>query len=77
MFIPLSLLCGRQWKWRGIVAGINISIVIGLVQPISLTGLFEFDDILHNTLGTFIGASVYILVRTVVEKTGNKNGLHK
>ena len=33
----------------------NISMLIELAQLISYRGLFEFDDVIHNALGTAIG----------------------
>ena len=66
LFVPLGFLVGSLWKWRGVIVGAGFSIVIELFQLISQRGLFKFDDILHNTLGTFIGVSIYMLVETLV-----------
>lgn len=77
LFIPLGVLAGCLWKWKGIIAGIVLSVVIELLQLISQRGLCEFDDILHNTLGAFIGVSIYMLVETVVKRKRNNNGLQK
>lgn len=77
LFIPLGALAGSLWKWKGIIAGLGVSVVIEILQLISQRGLFEFDDILHNTLGTFIGVSIYMLVETVVKRKRNKDGLFK
>lgn len=63
MFIPVGLVAGSLWKWKGIIAGFALSITIELLQLISRRGLFEFDDILHNTLGTLIGVSLYMIIR--------------
>ena len=48
---------------------------IELLQLISRRGLFEFDDILHNMLGAFIGVSIFVLVETVVKKKRSRDGL--
>ena len=77
MFIPLGLITGSLWKWKGIIAGIGLSLTIELLQLVSRRGLFEFDDIVHNTLGTFIGVSIYVLFEAVVKKKGSNNGFHK
>ena len=77
IFIPLGVLAGCLWKWMGIIAGIVLSVAIELLQLTSQRGLCEFDDILHNTLGTFIGVSIYMLAKTVVKRKRNKNGLKK
>jgi glycopeptide antibiotics resistance protein len=67
IFIPLGILAGSLWKWKGIITGIALSIVIELLQLVSQRGLCEFDDVLHNTLGVFIGVSIYVLVETAVK----------
>ena len=77
LFIPLGVLSGSLWKWKGLFAGLGVSVAVELLQLISYRGLFEFDDILHNTLGTFIGISIYVLVATEVKKKGYNNELHK
>ena len=77
IFIPLGILAGSLWKWRGMFAGIGVSAAIELLQLTSQRGLCEFDDIFHNTLGTFIGVSIYMLVEAVVKRKRNKDGLFK
>lgn len=77
MFIPLGIITGSLWKWRGMFAGIGASVAIELLQLTSQRGLCELDDILHNTLGTFIGVSIYMLAETVIKRKRNKNGLQK
>ena len=76
-YIPLGLLAGRLWKWKGILAGIGISITSELLQLITNRGLCEFDDALNNSFGTLIGVSLYIICVKLISKKGNNNGLHK
>ena len=76
LFIPLGLIAGSLFKWKGILAGTGISLLVELLQLISARGLFEFDDIVHNTFGTFIGISIYMICVKLIKK-GNNNGLHK
>lgn len=77
IFIPLGILAGSLWKWKGILVGLGVSAAVELLELVSQRGLCEFDDILHNTLGTFIGVSIYMLAETVVKRKRNKNGLQK
>ena len=77
LFIPLGVLTGCLWKWKGILVGAGISLLVELLQLISLRGLFEFDDIIHNTLGTLIGVWIYIIIVKLISKKGNNNGLYK
>ena len=39
----------------GLLIGIGISFSIELLQLVLCRGLFEFDDIIHNSLGFLIG----------------------
>ena len=65
LFIPLGIFVGDLWKWKGLLVGVGLTVSIELFQLISRRGLFEFDDIIHNTLGTVIG----ILLCLVFEKS--------
>ena len=76
-YIPLGLLAGRLWKWKGILAGIGLSITSELLQLITNRGLCELDDIANNFLGTLIGVSTYMICMKLINKKGNNNGLHK
>ena len=66
-YIPLGLLAGRLWKWKGVLAGIGLSITSELLQLITRRGLCELDDALHNTLGTLIGVSIIIICEKVIK----------
>ena len=46
---------------------ILISAGIEIVQLITHRGLFEFDDIIHNTIGAVIGAVIVVVLRRRVE----------
>ncbi len=60
VFIPLGVLLCESFKYRikwyqAVLTGAAISLVIELTQLLTTMGLFEFDDIFHNTLGTMLG----------------------
>lgn len=65
MFIPVGLLTGRIWLWRGIWFAVGVSIVIEVMQLVSCRGLCEFDDVIHNVLGAVIGVWIVMVVATV------------
>ena len=71
MFIPVGLLAGRIWRWRGLWAAAGLSIVIEDLQFITSRGLMEFDDIIHNCLGAAIGIGIVMLICKIsrVEET--------
>ena len=60
LFIPVGLLAPR-WKTVGLAAG--YSMLIELAQLVSFRGLFEFDDVIHNALGTAIGVLIVLGMR--------------
>ena len=68
MFVPIGLLTGMIWRWRGLLFGLFFSISIEIIQLITRRGLFEFDDMMHNTLGTAIGISFVMIIRRLVDK---------
>ena len=67
-FIPLGMITGNIWKLKALFVGLSISVSIETMQLITHRGLFEFDDILHNTIGTLIGIIVYIILEKVVKR---------
>ena len=60
LFIPVGLLVPR-WKTVGLAAG--YSLLIELAQLVSFRGLFEFDDVIHNALGTALGVLIVLGMR--------------
>lgn len=58
MFIPIGLFAGSIFRWKGIIIGVVFSVCIELLQLFGNLGLFEFDDIFHNSLGAAIGVSL-------------------
>ena len=66
LFIPVGLLAPR-WKTVGLAAG--YSMLIELAQLVSFRGLFEFDDVMHNALGTAIGVLLVLGFRRVMQRT--------
>ena len=64
MFMPYgilaSILSKSKAKWHVLLSGALLSAAIELTQLISHRGLFEYDDILHNTLGTVVGVAAVV-----------------
>ncbi len=63
MFLPVGVLAGCVWKWRGLWAAAGLSIVIELLQLLTARGLCEFDDFIHNMIGAVIGIGIVIASR--------------
>lgn len=62
--LPIGLRKQLNW-WQGLLVGILLSGIIELLQLILCRGLFEFDDIFHNSIGCMIGC---ILIRRWLKK---------
>lgn len=63
MFIPVGVLAGCFWKWRGLWIAAGLSILIELLQLIMARGLCEIDDVLHNVIGAVVGVGVLLIGR--------------
>lgn len=59
----LPFVVGRPLRWRfGLLAGAMLSGCIEGLQLLLCRGLFEFDDILHNSAGCMIGCILGSLI---------------
>lgn len=58
MFIPIGVLIGRLWKWKGLWFAACLSLVIELLQLVMSRGLCEFDDVFHNCIGAAAGIGI-------------------
>ena len=62
LFIPLGVLLylcfGEKLGLRVVIAGFLLSVSIELIQLLFNIGLFEFDDMIGNTVGCLIGAVI-------------------
>lgn len=71
LFIPIGILLMLviTHKDKGVIAillGLLLSVSIEVIQLLSYRGLFEFDDIIHNTLGTAIGVGILYFVSSII-----------
>ena len=61
----------RKVKWQeALVFGVLISATIEMSQLITMRGLFEWDDMIHNGLGCMVGA---VLVNWMIGFFGKKD----
>lgn len=67
LFMPLGVLLylcfGEKFGLRVVMAGFLLSASIEIVQLVFRIGLFEFDDMIDNTVGCLVGAVVGKLVK--------------
>ncbi len=68
LFIPLGFLLPccfkrcRRYRYT-ILSSALLSLTIELIQGIAQIGLFETDDVIHNTLGACVGLGAYAVIR--------------
>ena len=67
LFMPLGVLLylcfGERFGLRVVIAGFLLSATVELIQLTFKIGVFEFDDMIGNTIGCLIGAVVGKLIR--------------
>ena len=73
LFIPLGVLLylcfGEKLGLRVVMAGFLLSVMVELIQLTFKIGVFEFDDMIGNTVGCLIGAVIGKLIRKKKKKT--------
>ena len=75
MLMPVGFLvsCIRDMDCKkAVLVGVLVSSVIEISQLVLKRGLFEFDDIFHNTVGCVVGYLIYKLLECSREKMGVK-----
>lgn len=76
MLVPCGMLLPVATKIsmkRTVFTGCLISVSIEVLQLITRTGLFELDDIIHNTLGALLGYCVFQIVKKIYNKWKHKS----
>ena len=76
LFMPYGFLASisskSKAKWTVLLSGSLLSVAIELTQLFTHRGLFEYDDIVHNTLGTVIGIVICLLAAKLLSKIERK-----
>ncbi len=77
MLVPLGVLIRVWFKniesvWKVLFIGLTVSFTIEILQLITTRGLFEFDDIIHNTLGAVAGFMAVGKVKIVYERVDSE-----
>lgn len=61
MFLPVGVLTGCLWNWRGLWVAAGLSVGIEILQLVTSRGLCEFDDVFHNMIGAVIGVGIVMI----------------
>ena len=57
--VALTIVMNKKAKmWQACLAGVCISSVIEISQLVFKVGCFEWDDIIHNTIGVLMGTII-------------------
>lgn len=66
MFIPIGVLAGWLWKWKGLRFAVGLSVGIEILQLVSGRGLCEIDDVVHNCVGAAAGIGIVMMARRLM-----------
>ena len=77
LLMPLGVLLPfvngkRTAAWKGLLAGIVVSSTIEVLQLLLCRGLFEFDDIIHNSIGCMAGCVIGDLIYRGIQRGWRK-----
>lgn len=71
-FIPfgfvIPILTRKQTALRMFLLGMSASVLVELLQLVSMLGTFDVDDIILNTLGVLIGYVLFVIGRGIVRR---------
>ena len=83
LFVPIGYLLPYVFRWfrarvriRPVIFCLLLSILVENLQLVTQRGMYDFDDIISNTLGGWIGQLLYIAVGYVVTHPGWRKELH-
>lgn len=80
LFMPFGVVgavASKKHPWLIVLICLLLSVGIEVSQLITHRGLFEFDDMFHNTLGAGIGVALYVLVRRLSHWNGSAGSKRK
>lgn len=73
LFVPIGFFAGGALKkkhiWHAFGFGFILSLFIEVTQLISTRGVFNVDDIIHNTLGCVLGFLCFVFCYKMIKRT--------
>ena len=80
LFVPVGFLINYiipiKYFWISIISGLLLSAGIETLQLVLHRGFFEFDDMIHNTIGAILGIVVFALVSLVWKRLISVSNRH-
>ena len=84
LFVPMGYLLPYAFRWfrarvriRPVLFCLLLSLLVENLQLITQRGMYDFDDIISNTLGGWIGQLLYIAVGYVITHPGWRQDLRE
>lgn len=74
VFVPVGVLAGRIWRWKGLLVAVGLSAAIEILQLVTSRGLCEFDDVFHNMIGAVIGIGIVVVIEKMVSASKERQG---
>lgn len=72
LFMPIGFFCGVVINNANIIKviglGCILSLSIEILQLLTMRGVFNIDDIIHNILGYIIGFSCFVLCYKIIKR---------
>lgn len=62
VYVPVGFMAFRLVGRKAFLIGLCVSFLVEMSQLLACRGLFEFDDIIHNTIGTAVGVGLYLTI---------------
>ena len=66
MFVPVGLIAGCLWRWKGLWIAAGLSLLIEVLQLVTQRGLMEFDDVIHNCFGAVVGIMLLMMMKKLM-----------
>ena len=57
----VGTIAGFLLKWRGLIFAAGLSVIGELIQLITVKGLCEYDDVVHNMIDAAIGLGIVMM----------------
>ena len=75
IFVPVGVLAGWLWRWKGLRFVAGLSIGIEILQLVTSRGLCEVDDVIHNCIGAVVGIGIVMVLKRI--KAINKKWFYR
>ena len=68
LFVPFGFTCGSIYRWKSVLIGFALSVLIESIQYIGALGYTEVDDVVNNTIGACLGVLIWVVFEKLLVK---------